>query len=48
MELGIFQPSWKKQASKTETISANEPSSGFLQTPQNLGVFPGKLEIVEN
>jgi len=44
MELGLFQPSWEKQVSKTEKISANEPSWGFLQTPQNLGFFPEKIE----
>ena len=48
MELGLFQPSWEKQVSKTETISANEPCWGSVQTPQNLGFCSEKPKIVEN
>jgi len=47
MELGLFQPSWEKQVSKTETISANEPCWGFWQTPQNLGFFRKNRKLLK-
>jgi len=47
MELGLFQPSWEKQVSETETISANEPSWGFVQTPQTLGFFRKNRKLLK-
>jgi len=44
MELGLFQPSWKQQASK---IDALEPCRGFLQTPQNLRFFSEKSKLLK-
>ena len=47
MELGLFQPSWEKQVSETETISANEPCWGFVQTPQTLGFFRKNRKLLK-